>query len=478
MVSFLTFAIQGGHGPHIASKSIVTQEHHHTSKVFRRGNNRPIALGISPAPGVRDITPSSTLEPDGARIPESYVATVAGGALHTSQSEQLPRVILHHTLSSTSVVLGLSLGQCNGCGGVPNPAGGLAVSPAGNIYFADTYNQQVDEVTASGKLELVAGNGVIGDSGDGGAAVSASLAYPSAVALDRAGDIFVGQLGRFTELPSYQLGQPGPLALDGDTGVREISTTGKIKSVVGNGKFCASHNLTKCGLGGPANQFEVGSITDIAVDSSDNLFFSSGAIFMVPSKGGLYFGQEMTGGYVYAIAGDSATGSYTGDARPAVSSGMSVSAFNLDPKSDLFIAENNCINEVPDNNVSQFGHSMLAGDIYTVVGNCNGPAEQAGSGGPATSVFLADPSGVSVDGQGNIFISDSDSQQILELIATTDDVVTVAGNGIQGFLDASPATNAEFSYPMAIAVYQSSGKSESVLVDDKGNDCLRIVGID
>ena len=93
-------------------------------------------------------------------------------------------------------------------------------------------------------------------------------------------------------------------------------------------------------------------------------------------------------------------------------------------------------------------------------------------------MFLADPSGVSVDGQGNIFISDSDSQQILELIATTDDVVTVAGNGIQGFLDASPATNAEFSYPMAIAVYQSSGKSESVLVDDKGNDCLRIVGID
>jgi RHS repeat-associated protein len=69
---------------------------------------------------------------------------------------------------------------------------GVGVDGAGNIYIADFANNRIREVTAStGYISTVAGNGTAGFSGDGGAAISAELNYPIGVAVDSAGNIYI-----------------------------------------------------------------------------------------------------------------------------------------------------------------------------------------------------------------------------------------------------------------------------------------------
>jgi hypothetical protein len=56
--------------------------------------------------------------------------------------------------------------------------GGVAVDAAGNVFVTDTQNNLVLRISASGTLDVVAGNGIAGFSGDGGSATSASLYNP------------------------------------------------------------------------------------------------------------------------------------------------------------------------------------------------------------------------------------------------------------------------------------------------------------
>jgi hypothetical protein len=127
-----------------------------------------------------------------------------------------------------------------------------------------------------------------------------------------------------------------------------------------------------------------------------------------------------------------------------------------------------------------YGQAMTAGDIYTVAGN--GMFGFAGDGGPATSAEMREPTGVTVDGSGNLLISDYLNQRI-RLVAIASgtyygtaaagaDIVTVAGNGVAGFLgDSHRATSAELKSPQATGV-DGSG---NLLIVDTGNGRVREV---
>jgi RHS repeat-associated protein len=68
---------------------------------------------------------------------------------------------------------------------------GVAVDAAGNIYIADQWNQRIRKVDTRGIITTIAGNGVDGYGGDGGPATTAKLCYPSKVAVDTAGNIYI-----------------------------------------------------------------------------------------------------------------------------------------------------------------------------------------------------------------------------------------------------------------------------------------------
>jgi sugar lactone lactonase YvrE len=68
---------------------------------------------------------------------------------------------------------------------------GVAVARDGTIYIADTGNNRLREVTTSGIIRALAGTGIAGFAGDGGAALSADLSAPEGIALDGKGNLFV-----------------------------------------------------------------------------------------------------------------------------------------------------------------------------------------------------------------------------------------------------------------------------------------------
>jgi len=72
---------------------------------------------------------------------------------------------------------------------------GVAVDSTGNVFIADTNNARIRKVSPSGTITTVAGNGIQGYGGDGGKATSAQLKYPGGIALDSAGNLYVADSG-------------------------------------------------------------------------------------------------------------------------------------------------------------------------------------------------------------------------------------------------------------------------------------------
>jgi hypothetical protein len=74
----------------------------------------------------------------------------------------------------------------------------------------------------------------------------------------------------------------------------------------------------------------------------------------------------------------------------------------------------NRIREIADTNGTQWGQSMTADDIYTVAGSATGTSGNAGDGGPATSALMATTQSVSLDPEGDLYITDNANDTIRE----------------------------------------------------------------
>src|SRR4029077_1798122 len=92
---------------------------------------------------------------------------------------------------------------------------GVAVDGAGNLYIADGDNARIRKVTRAGIISTYAGKGTGGFSGDGGAAINASLNIPSDVAVDAAGNLYIADAG--------------------NNRVRKVDGSGTITTVAGTG---------------------------------------------------------------------------------------------------------------------------------------------------------------------------------------------------------------------------------------------------
>jgi hypothetical protein len=125
---------------------------------------------------------------------------------------------------------------------------GLALDAAGNIYIADFYNLRVRKVSLDGTITTVAGTGQPGFSGDGGKAKDAGLNFPTGLAVDSAGHLFVADRDNYR--------------------VRKVSPEGIISTVAGIGKkpYAGDGGLaTETGLRGPRG---------LAIDAVGNLFIA------------------------------------------------------------------------------------------------------------------------------------------------------------------------------------------------------------
>jgi sugar lactone lactonase YvrE len=179
---------------------------------------------------------------------------------------------------------------------------GVAVDSGGNIYVADEGNNIVARVSPDGVLTIIAGNGIAGFSGDGGPATSASLNGPEGLALDAAGNLYIADShnnrirkvsggmittvasngfatysGDGVSATSAPLSFPSGVAVDAagnlyiaDTAnnrIRRVSG-GTITTVAGNG-------LPEFeGEGGPATSAALDFPSGIALDAAGNLYIA------------------------------------------------------------------------------------------------------------------------------------------------------------------------------------------------------------
>jgi trimeric autotransporter adhesin len=301
----------------------------------------------------------------------------------------------------------------------------VAVDGAGNLYIADFDNNRVRKVSPEGIISTVAGDGTPGFSGDDGPATSAELADPRGVAVDSAGNLYIA---------------------DGNNRVREVSPAGIITTVAGDGTPGFS------GDGGPATSAQLSSPLGVAVDGAGNLYIADSSNNRLR--------KVSPAGIITTVAGNGAF-SYSGDGGPARSALLwNPEGAAVDGAGNLYVADthNNRVRKV-----------SAAGIITTIAGN--GAYGGSGDGGPATSAELAGPLGLAVDGSGNLYIADYDNIRVRR-VSPAGTITTVAGNGVGGYSgDGGPANAAQLNRPSGVAV-DGAG---NLYIADVSNSCIRQV---
>jgi hypothetical protein len=355
---------------------------------------------------------------------------------------------------------------------------GVAVDGTGNLLIADAVGERVRVVAAStgtfygqamiaGDIYTVAGNGKVGNDGDGLPATHSRLDHPHDVALDSAGNLLVAD---------YLNSRIRLVAAHSGHFYGQAMKAGHIYSIAGTGGPPVFF-----GDGGPATHALLGFPWGLAHDPAGNLVMvdhSNNRIRVVAATTGTFYGQAMTAGDIYTVAGG---GTSLGDGGPATSAGLSApEGVAVDGTGNLVIAQtgNGRIRVVAVTTGSFYGQAMTVGDIYTVAGG----GTSLGDGGPATSAALSAPEGVAVDGTGNLVIADTFNQRVRVVAVrtgtfygqamTAGDIYSVAGNGAQGFSgDGGPAIHAELSNP-ALTIVDGAG---NLVIADASNDRVRVV---
>jgi sugar lactone lactonase YvrE len=304
----------------------------------------------------------------------------------------------------------------------------LALDRAGGLYLADGGNDRVRRVElASGLIRTVGGTGRPGFSGDGGPAMQAQLANPQALAVDTRGNVFVADT--FNDR------------------VRRIEAGSNAISTVGG-----SGAAGLVGDGGPAIEAQLASPNSVALDASGNRFIADKFNFRVRRI-------DARTGTITTVAGTGEPGS-VGDGGPATQAQLSFPAgLALDAAGNLFIADSLFIRHV----------DVRTGVITTVAGT-RVLRSLPGDGGPATQAKLGLPEGLALDASGNLFIADRQNHRIRRIEARTGIITTVAGTGERGFSgDGGPATEAQLASPSGVGL-EASG---NLFIADTGNNRVR-----
>jgi len=201
---------------------------------------------------------------------------------------------------------------------------------------------------------------------------------------------------------------------------------------------------------GPATNAQLNFPVAVAVDSKGNYYWGDFLTSVI---------RQVSGGTINTIGGTGTFG-FSGDNGSALQASIAdTHGIAVGSNGNVYIADthNARIREISQ------------GNMFTIAGN--GTVGYGGDGGPATSAELSQPSGVAIDGSGNIYIADYGNYSVRR-IDTKGNISTYAGTGVWGFSgDGGPAAKASLAAPYALA-FDSAG---SLYISDVGNLNIRKV---
>ncbi len=253
-----------------------------------------------------------------------------------------------------------------------------------------------------------AGNGSAGYSGDSGPATQAQINRVVGLASDASGNIY--------------------LADQNNNVVRKVDTSGIITTFAGTGASGFA------GDGGPATQAMLNGPLGVCVAPS--------GVIYVNDQGNHRVRAISTTGTITTVAGSASTLSF-GDGGPATSAGMTIPIrCAVDQTNNLYIV---------DQGAATIRKVNTSGVISTFAGIANAQGF-SGDNGPAVAAQFNNPTAISFDSVGNLYVTDQFNHRIRK-IDTGGVITTVAGNGGNAFAgDHGPATSASLNFPGETAV--------------------------
>jgi uncharacterized protein (TIGR03437 family) len=408
------------------------------------------------------------------------------------------------------------------------PAGAIT-DQSGNLFFSDRANHRVRKVDAqTGLITTVAGSGRGGFNGDGLAAPASDLNFPTGLAMDPAGNLYIGDRDNLrirklinalaTDNVAPYLSIESPTTSTSFTTTSEIfSASGKVSDNSAIIQISWSNDRGGSGLIPISANWSVRSIplqlglnnlSVTAWDASGNVSTARIAVNYNPERiittlagtgedgdtgdgssgllarlslptsvavdnaGNVYLADSgnhrirkiMPGGIIVPFAGNGNLGS-SGDGGLAVSAALNnPQSVTLDSTGNVYIA---------DTNNNRIRKVTPAGIISTVAGTGRGGF--TGDGGPADKARLNSPYGVALDGAGNLFIADTANFRIRKVAVSSGLISTVAGNGSFGNSgDNGPAVDARLNTPYSVAI----SREGNLFIVDVGDHKVRRVSPD
>ena len=304
----------------------------------------------------------------------------------------------------------------------------VAVSTNGDLYIADTVNNRIRKVDASGRITTIAGTGNILFNGDSIPATAANLFLPAGIAFDLSGDLYISDTGH--------------------NRIRRVDAiTGIITTVAGTGES------GKLGDNGPATDAQLSSPYHIAFDAIGNLYIADSGNHEIRRV-------LANNGNIETFAGIGQAGD-NGDNQSATAARLN------NPRGIL-------IGATGDVYIGDFGNHRVrrvdqGGFIRAFAGT--GATGSSGDGGPAMNAQLKGPVGLGKNAAGDIFIADSQDNRVRQVNILTGIIITVAGNGQNGYSgDGGPAEDAQIAGPSS--VFDSKGR---LYIAQFGSDVIRAV---
>lgn len=249
----------------------------------------------------------------------------------------------------------------------------VAVDAQGHLYIADTMNHRVRRVDAkTGIIATIAGTGQARFSGDGGPADRAALNEPAALAIDAQGQLYIAD--------------------QSNNRVRAVDLkTGVIRTVAGTGSAVYD------GDGKPATESSLAGPSGLAV--------AAGTLYIADTFNGRIRSVDLATGIIATVAGDGGSYRYQSPDDPSSSSVSRPSGIALDREGNLFLTDS-------DSHLIR-RWERATGLLTRIAGT--GSASSAGDGGAALEAGLCYPFGIVSDGERTLLIADTFNHRIRAL---------------------------------------------------------------
>ena len=313
------------------------------------------------------------------------------------------QVAAHHAYSLVG-------GGCGGKASLGFPTG-VAVNHAGDVYIAEATDQRILMIRpGSHAVATVAGTGSAGYNGNGLAALSSKLNYPTGIAVDAKGDLYIADTAncRVRVMP----------AADG-TSFGQPMLTQHLYSIAGNG-VCGSGQRS-----GSAALAQLWNPVAVVTDQVGDVFIADSgdqSILELPVKSGSDYGTSIAAGGIAAIVGEGGNGPYLADGLSALSQTAELN----DPEGIAVSADRNALHHRRQSALHQGGAELHLhgawpldagrGPLHPGRGAPGLQLDRPGKWNPLdTHAHIGDPTGITVSTSGTVLYSDRSTQLVREI---------------------------------------------------------------